>query len=158
MRVITETIESHPACADAKELRRLLNEHYPFGPRRYHPYRMWCRAVRDVIAQRFGKPKADPAPVVRIHPVRGVLCGWCDGKGCFSCFSARQKWSGLGLDVLDRWATWYPAAAKDEAERLILADWLEERGLEEEARHLRALGCVRPKKARKGQGGDNQEA
>lgn len=148
IRVINEAIAAHPPCESAKELRRLLGEHYPFGSREHHPYKMWCRAVKDTVAAHFGRPKLKQPPVVRIDPIRGVLCGWCEGKNCIACVSARQKWAGASLEILDRWTLWYPAAQKDEAQRLILSDWLEDQGFDEEAKHLRELGCVKLKKSK----------
>lgn len=31
---------------DLKTIRLALREAYPFGPREYHPYRIWCDEVR----------------------------------------------------------------------------------------------------------------
>lgn len=38
----------------ATELRRLLNQHYPFGQRKHHPYKVWCSEVNNAIAFKFG--------------------------------------------------------------------------------------------------------
>jgi len=29
----------------AEEARKVLNRYYPFGQRRCHPYKMWCKAM-----------------------------------------------------------------------------------------------------------------
>ena len=39
---------------DEKEIRKALREAYPFGERKYHPYRIWCDEVQK---QRGLKPR-----------------------------------------------------------------------------------------------------
>lgn len=44
---------------DEKALRKALREAYPFGERRYHPYKIWCSEVN----RQLGTPtpvKPDP--------------------------------------------------------------------------------------------------
>jgi len=50
--IIAAIISAHPA--DTPERRRLIRDAYPFGPRQYHPYKIWC----DEVARQTGK-KAD---------------------------------------------------------------------------------------------------
>lgn len=40
------------------EIKRALREAYPFGPRQYHPYKIWCD---EVARQRGRKPKLGSA-------------------------------------------------------------------------------------------------
>lgn len=49
---------------DPKELRKFLNERYPFGPRQYHPYAVWRVELRSALAgwpvkSRRNKARAD---------------------------------------------------------------------------------------------------
>jgi hypothetical protein len=40
---------------DEKEIRKALKEAYPFGERRYHPYKVWCDEIRVQMGKRrFG--------------------------------------------------------------------------------------------------------
>lgn len=41
-----------------KERKRAIQEAYPFGPRQYHPYKMWCKAQREYLA-RYSNPEND---------------------------------------------------------------------------------------------------
>ena len=38
------------------DMRKLLNQHYPFGQRKNHPYKIWCSEVNAAIAFKFGAP------------------------------------------------------------------------------------------------------
>jgi len=60
-RIIGETLARLPADASERERRRALSEAYPFGERRYHPYRVWCREVRRALGRR---PRTDGS----LHP------------------------------------------------------------------------------------------
>lgn len=31
---------------DEKEIRKALRDAYPFGPREYHPYKIWCDEIQ----------------------------------------------------------------------------------------------------------------
>lgn len=55
-KVIRDVLKANPD-ATLKELRTLLREAYPFGPRAMHPYKIWCSEVRAQLAEKFGKPK-----------------------------------------------------------------------------------------------------
>lgn len=48
------------------ELRKLLRDAYPFGPRQYHPYKAWLAEVRRACG-----PASAPA----------IPCGACSGRG-----------------------------------------------------------------------------
>lgn len=43
-KVITDT-----GTSDIKKLRRALREAYPFGERKYWPYKVWCSEIRNQI-------------------------------------------------------------------------------------------------------------
>lgn len=50
---------------DGRKLRAFVNERYPFGPREYHPYRIWCNELtRQLKGKSFpAEPKApEPLP------------------------------------------------------------------------------------------------
>lgn len=44
--VVRQTLARLPADASLEAKRAALRDAYPFGARRYFPYRAWCRAVR----------------------------------------------------------------------------------------------------------------
>lgn len=37
--------------ADRKRLKAALREAYPWGPREYHPYRIWCHEIRVQLGE-----------------------------------------------------------------------------------------------------------
>lgn len=43
--IIAEVLAAHQG-EDLKIVRLALRAAYPFGPRQYHPYRIWCDEVR----------------------------------------------------------------------------------------------------------------
>lgn len=47
-QVIAGVKEANPS-ADRAELKKLLFKAYPFGMRRYHPYKIWCEEVRIAL-------------------------------------------------------------------------------------------------------------
>jgi hypothetical protein len=52
LRIIDERYRSiraaqPPTVTDKQVLRMVSLHHYPFGPREYHPYRQWCKALRE---------------------------------------------------------------------------------------------------------------
>lgn len=63
-RVIAEVRRAHPKAA-GPELRRLLRDAYPWGPRRYHPYRIWCEEVRRALG--LPRKKTSRSPRVRLQ-------------------------------------------------------------------------------------------
>ena len=42
---------------DEKQIRKALRDAYPYGERKYHPYKIWCDEVKR---QRGLKPKLGP--------------------------------------------------------------------------------------------------
>lgn len=51
-RVLRET-----AGQDEKAIKRALRDAYPFGPRQYHPYKIWCDEVQAQRGLKVVKPK-----------------------------------------------------------------------------------------------------
>lgn len=43
--IIAKVIEQHRGEPES-QVRKALREAYPFGPRRYHPYKMWLKEIR----------------------------------------------------------------------------------------------------------------
>lgn len=59
-RVANEAMRENPAPTDA-ELRKRISDAYPFGPRQYHPYKIWLSEVKKYFstpATRADRPKA----------------------------------------------------------------------------------------------------
>lgn len=62
--IIAEVIE-RVGREDEKALRAALREAYPFGQRRYHPYRIWC----DEVGRQLGtKPPLGSAKTIKSLP------------------------------------------------------------------------------------------
>ena len=55
-RVVQET-----GYSDLKALRKALQDAYPFGERKYHPYKIWLDEVRRQTGGRLSRPR--PAPL-----------------------------------------------------------------------------------------------
>lgn len=53
--------------SDPAALRRALRAAYPWGPRRYHPYRIWCDEVRRQLGtgRYAGRPEQRQCRVMR---------------------------------------------------------------------------------------------
>lgn len=48
---------------EEKEIRKALRDAYPWGERKYHPYKIWCDEVRVQLGKRkFGVKKQKPEP------------------------------------------------------------------------------------------------
>jgi len=47
-RTIERVMRENPD-ADLKTLRKRISEAYPFGERKYWPYKCWCREVRKAL-------------------------------------------------------------------------------------------------------------
>lgn len=69
--VIREVVAENPGSTGA-ELRALLNARYPFGERRYYPYRIWCQEVAIACGTRPRPERAprapQPRPAPEVHP------------------------------------------------------------------------------------------
>jgi hypothetical protein len=131
---------------DRRGAESVIKEHYPFGERAHHPYKVWRKEVRAFLDKRYG-PKEQPLRFLRIDPrwECGVLCPWCRAV-CLVCSEPRERLSRLCNERprdVDKWRAWAKEAEKDATEGLILADWLEvELGMPEEAKAIRASGVV----------------
>jgi len=55
--IIARVLEETKGKPD-KEIRAALRAAYPFGPRQYHPYRIWCDEIRVQTGRRRA-PKPD---------------------------------------------------------------------------------------------------
>ena len=51
-RVVQET-----GYSDLKALRKALRDAYPFGERKYHPYKIWLDEVRRQTGGRLSRPR-----------------------------------------------------------------------------------------------------
>ena len=136
-KVITEVLASLPDGASLREKRRALSSHYPFGPRQYHPYNVWCKAVRAALGltaeSRDGGPDLPPhAPRLVLDPlgVLSVACGWCGGRikgGCLCCLPHHQE--VRALLAWGQWPAWKAAlVAGDALAGPVLADRLDDQG------------------------------
>lgn len=73
-RIIATALANVPATATEQEIRAILKPLYPFGERKYHPYKAWCKAVNDALAVRKLKPlRGDPFPADDGEPDAGTL-------------------------------------------------------------------------------------
>jgi len=52
--IIYEVIERY-SDSDMRTLRKALRDAYPFGDRKYHPYKIWC----DEMKRQLGRPIAN---------------------------------------------------------------------------------------------------
>lgn len=75
--VIDRVMLTVPAGTDPVECRRICNAAWPGGPRENHPYKMWLRALRDAMRERF--------PGVEAGEGRDEGCPGCGGTGCMFC-------------------------------------------------------------------------
>ncbi len=128
--VIASVLSTLPPSATLKDKRNAIRAAYPFGQRRFHPYKMWLKEVNAALSPQEKKHRS-PA-VVSVGP-QGVICGWCDGKQCFGCLGARVQTE----QVKDRpeWlGFWSQIDAGNQSARTALADWLKDQDLEELAK------------------------
>lgn len=66
--IIAEVIR-RVGTADRKQLRAALREAYPWGPRQYHPYRIWCHEIRVQLGE--VKPRSPHPRVRHVQPSAG---------------------------------------------------------------------------------------
>lgn len=48
--------------ADEKTIRKALREAYPWGERKYHPYKIWCSEVKNQLKGKKFRKKNNVAP------------------------------------------------------------------------------------------------
>jgi hypothetical protein len=56
--VISHVVADNPD-ADYGELKAALKAAYPFGERKYHPYKVWCEEQRKVLRAHSDAPNED---------------------------------------------------------------------------------------------------
>jgi len=56
-KVIQGVINAHPNASDA-ELRNAVKDAYPFGVRKFWPYKAWCKAVNDLLGPSVQKRRS----------------------------------------------------------------------------------------------------
>ena len=63
--IIAEVIE-RVGRSDEKALRKALREAYPFGERKYHPYKIWCSEIQVQLGNRTlgARRPSEPAKFV----------------------------------------------------------------------------------------------
>lgn len=76
-RPIIARVISEVGTEDMKLLRAALREAYPFGERRYHPYRIWCHEVRVQLGRTpIPRRRSSLEP---LRPCNGQKNIWEDG-------------------------------------------------------------------------------
>jgi len=55
--------------SDMKALRKALRDAYPFGPRQYHPYKIWC----DEVNRQLGLKKERQQNISTTPPAAGQM-------------------------------------------------------------------------------------
>lgn len=51
-KVIGDVLAANPG-KDEKEIRRLLRDAYPFGEKRYHPYKIWLDQIKRALGKKW---------------------------------------------------------------------------------------------------------
>lgn len=135
---INDTLASLPEDAPIALKRKAVSQAYPFGERKGWPYVCWLREVRE----RLGPSEPQEVPqcrVVLVHEpplwLLRVECGWCQSAGCMVCLPRRSACQEASAHP--DWWRWCQALREDPAALVILADWLEDRGLLEVAEACR---------------------
>ncbi len=129
--VIASVLATLPPTATLKEKRNAIRAAYPFGLRRFHPYKMWLKEVAVSLKPDIARGESVPPKVEASRC--GILCGWCTGYGCLACLAARVEHEA----IKDRQAWlgfWSQIDAGNTAARTALADWLKDQDLEELAK------------------------
>lgn len=146
-RYIRDALAGLPADAPRSAVRRALREAYPRSwPRSGWVYQCWLTERRAALGaeKESGPARVDwivgPAPSFFIR----VDCVWCDnknlGSGCLVCGPLWERLHGeLSADAdLMALLRAVREAPEDRLRRLVVADYLEERGLDRLAELFRA--------------------
>lgn len=125
-RIIEGVLAALPKDASDKVKRAAISNAYPWGERKYHPYKEWCKAVKDAIGP-SRKTAARPNWTV-MFTEESVLFWCCICKnayvgGCLECRKARAVFDALTGEQKSEWSALYGAATKDGDAAMILADW-----------------------------------
>ena len=59
-RPIIAAVIARVGTDDLPRLRRALREAFPFGPREYHPYKIWCDEIRVQLGMKPERVKPEP--------------------------------------------------------------------------------------------------
>ena len=59
-RPIIAAVIARVGTDDLPRLRRELREAFPFGPREYHPYKIWCDEIRVQLGTKLQRVKPEP--------------------------------------------------------------------------------------------------
>lgn len=148
-RVANDVIDSVfgmlPRGATITDVRRALRLAYPFGEKKYHPYKMWLKVVRvQLKARGFGhceNPEREPAIVLlpMSHPyVASVRCDFCPSRersqaAFHSCMYCSDQWDRIRHVNQDRERikAWMRGAETDPLILAQVCDYFWDRGLEE---------------------------
>lgn len=142
-KVIGMVLESLPKDASYKEAKIALHAAYPYGERRYTPYKIWCEEVKLALLDIFSMEvhKIQVPLVIRLTHGKNrnvtdnycleVICPWkrrCGG--CFGCQEARYYLAELLADGSEFGALLASARenSKEHFRAGVLADWLQEHG------------------------------
>lgn len=90
--VISDVIRKNPGM-EQKELRKLISAAYPFGERKYHPYKIWC----DEVNRQLG-PQAQAE--MSVSEAQSLTFELCDAY-MFQGFDIGALVSGRLLRVSD---------------------------------------------------------
>lgn len=137
--VIDAALQDFNPNATEKELREHLRRHYPYGERKYHPYKQWLQAVNKAVRRRcVGVTAPERGPIITIEfksGIRlGVQCDWCGQRnrratGCMVCgelFCAAK--------IINENPTFHSLsqafADGDDTAAAMAADWLRDHGHE----------------------------
>lgn len=72
-RPIVAEVIAKVGTADRKRLKAALREAYPWGPREYHPYRIWCHEIRVQLGEVPELPGRRPrAAAPRVRGFAGI--------------------------------------------------------------------------------------
>jgi len=62
LKVINATLQQIPEGTQEKDIRKALSAAYPFGQRQYHPYKVWCATVNEVLKPTVKQRNTNPRP------------------------------------------------------------------------------------------------
>lgn len=87
LRPIIADVIAEVGTDDMKRLRKALRERWDFGPREYHPYKVWLDEIRVQLGLK--RPKANaaagpPEPTPLFDEQRCRVCG-CTDLDCSGC-------------------------------------------------------------------------
>lgn len=143
MAVIDRVLQACPAEWDEQQVREAVSNAYPFGERKYHPYRVWLDCVQELLDQRFPRPAVDlGTPNIQILHLGGprnwwleLHCNYCrltsgQSKGCLMCARLYDEMNWL-LTSYEWMTKWKPMLLARSESHMLFAEWLEEHGHDE---------------------------